>query len=48
MQKIVEWDVVSKGHKEYFYADGIHTKGEGLKKYAETVYEAIYNDYLNK
>ena len=45
---IVEWDVVSKGHKEYFYADGIHTKGEGLKKYAETVYEAIYNDYLNK
>ena len=45
---IVEWDVVSKGHKEYFYADGIHTKGEGLKKYAETVYEAVYNDYLNK
>ena len=45
---IVEWDVVSKGHKEYFYADGIHTKGEGLKKYAETVYEAVYNDYLNR
>ena len=45
---IVEWDVVSKGHKEYFYADGIHTKGEGLKKYAETIYQAVYNEYLNR
>ena len=44
---IVEWDVVAKGHKEYFYADGIHTKGEGLKKYAETVYNAVYEYYLN-
>lgn len=42
---IVEWDRVSKGHKEYFYADGIHTKDEGIKKYAETIYEAIYNYY---
>ena len=44
---IVEWDRVSKGHKEYFYADGIHTKDEGIKKYAETIYEAIYNYYSN-
>ena len=42
---IVEWDRVSKGHKEYFYADGIHTKDEGIKKYAETIYESIYNYY---
>ena len=45
---IVEWDVVSKGHKEYFYADGIHTKGEGIKKYAETIYNAVYENYLEK
>ena len=45
---IVEWNVVSKGHQEYFYADGIHTKGEGIKKYAETIYNAIYQDYLKK
>ena len=45
---IVEWDVVSKGHKEYFYADGIHTKGEGIKKYAETIYNAVYENYLDK
>ena len=45
---IVEWDVVSKGHKEYFYADGIHTKGEGIKKYAETIYNTVYEDYLEK
>ena len=45
---IVEWDVVSKGHKEYFYADGIHTKGEGIKKYAETIYNTVYENYLEK
>ncbi len=45
---IVEWDVASKGHKEYFYADGIHTKGEGIKKYAETIYNTVYENYLEK
>ena len=45
---IVEWDVVSKGHKEYFYADGIHTKGEGIKKYAETIYNTVDENYLEK
>ena len=45
---IVEWDVASKNHPEYFYADGIHTKNEGMKKYAETIYKAVYEDYLKK
>ena len=45
---IVEWDVVSKNHSEYFYADGIHTKGQGIKKYAETIYQAVLKDYKNK
>ena len=45
---IVEWDVVSKGHPEYFYADGIHIKGDGIGAYANTIYEAIYNNYLEK
>lgn len=45
---IVEWDVVSKNHSEYFYADGIHTKGQGIKKYVETIYQAVLKDYKNK
>ena len=45
---IVEWDVASKNHPEYFYADGIHTKNEGMKKYAETIYKAVYEDYLKR
>lgn len=45
---IVEWDVASKNHPEYFYADGIHTKGAGLKKYASTIYDAICKVYLEK
>lgn len=43
---IVEWDVKSKDHPEYFYADKIHVKGDGIKAYAKTVYNAIFNNYL--
>ena len=42
---IVEWDEVSKNHPEYFYADGIHPKGTGVKKYAEIIYNAVFQDY---
>lgn len=45
---IVEWDVISKNHPEYFYADGIHLKGDGAVAYANAIYEAIYNDYYLK
>ncbi len=42
---IVEWEEKSKNHPEYFYGDGIHVKGEGIDAYANTIYEAIYEDY---
>ena len=45
---IVEWEEKSKNHPEYFYADGIHVKGDGIAAYANTIYEAIYNDYVEK
>ena len=45
---IVDWETASKGHPEYFYADGIHIKGDGVKAYVNTVYEAIYNEYWKK
>ena len=42
---IVDWQEASKNHPEYFYADGIHLKGEGPKAYANTVFDAICADY---
>ncbi|MBR3002966.1 MAG: acyltransferase [Clostridia bacterium] len=45
---IVDWVEASKGHPEYFYADGIHLKGDGIKAYVDTIYNAIYNQYLQK
>lgn len=43
---IVEWEEASKNHPEYFYADGIHVKEEGVPAYAQVIYDAIYNNYL--
>lgn len=45
---IVDWEAASKGHPEYFYADGTHPKGNGIKIYVNTIYNTIYNDYLEK
>ena len=45
---IVEWEELSKNHPEYFYADGIHLKEKGQAAYANAIYDAIYNNYLNK
>ncbi len=45
---VVDWNGVSKDHKEYFYADGIHLTGSGRIAYTETIYEAIYKVYLKK
>ena len=42
---IIEWDVASKDHSEYFYADGIHLKPDGVRAYVDTIYEAIFNNY---
>ena len=43
---IVEWEELSKGHPEYFYADGIHLKDEGKVAYTNAIFDAIYNNYL--
>ena len=45
---IIDWEGYSKDHPEYFYADGIHVKGDGVNAYAELVYTEIYNYYLEK
>ena len=45
---VIDWNKLSKGHEEYFYADGIHLTGSGRKAYTEVVYNAIYQTYLDE
>ena len=45
---IVRWDEAAANHPEYFYADGIHVKGDGITAYVDTIYKAIYDEYLKK
>lgn len=44
---VIDWNALSKGHSEYFYADGIHLTASGRKAYASIIYDAIYQNYLN-
>lgn len=44
---IIDWNNLSKGHEEYFYADGIHLTGSGRRAYTEVIYNAIYQTYLD-
>src|SRR5699024_6713713 len=42
------WENISYGHRNYFYADGIHLTEDGKKAYTKAIYEAIYNFYLEE
>ena len=44
---VVKWEYISKGHSEYFAADGIHLKNKAaMDVYANSIYEAVYNQRL--
>ena len=45
---VIDWASISKGHPEYFVADKIHLTNVGRKVYAETIYNAIYDVYVEK
>lgn len=45
---IIDWETISKGHYEYFLADGIHLTDKGREVYTQSIYDAIYNTYLEK
>lgn len=45
---IIDWETISKGHYEYFIADGIHLTPKGREVYTNTIYDSIYNTYLEK
>lgn len=45
---IIDWNSISKGHYEYFVADGIHLTPTGEKAYSKAIYDSIYKVYLDQ
>lgn len=45
---IIDWNSISRGHPEYFIADGIHLTDVGSEAYVKAIYEAIYQVYLER
>ena len=45
---VIDWESISKGHPEYFYADGIHLTETGKVAYTKAIYDAIYQVYLEE
>ncbi len=43
---IIDWETISKGHKEYFYSDGIHLTDKGKKAYVQAIYDNLYEFYF--
>lgn len=45
---IIDWYSISKGHNEYFAYDGIHLTSIGREVFAKSIYDSIYNLYLDR
>ena len=45
---VIDWEAASKGHKEYFTADQIHLVEQGKSAYTKTIYDALYQVYLEE
>ena len=45
---LIDWNTLSKGHRDYFVADGIHLTGKGRQVYSQSIYDAIYKVYLDE
>lgn len=45
---IVDWVSVVKDHPEYVVSDKVHPSVKGCKVYTETIYNAIYEQYLKE
>jgi hypothetical protein len=39
--RVADWNSHARGHRDWFYADGIHTKGAGSQAYAALIRETI-------
>ena len=45
---IVDWVSVAEEHPEYLASDRTHVGGTGAKVYSQTIYQTIYNYYLQE
>ncbi|MCR5796214.1 MAG: acyltransferase [Solobacterium sp.] len=45
---VIDWVSVVNEHPDYIVSDGVHPSPVGCKKYAESVYEAICDYYMNQ
>lgn len=45
---IIDWNSISSGHPEYFFSDGIHLTEVGKEVYTKSIYDNIYQVYLEK
>lgn len=42
--RIADWELASRGHREYFVVDGTHLTTEGIKAYVDTIETALKGD----
>lgn len=45
---VIDWKQVTNDHPEYFIADKIHLTNPGKEVFTKTIYDAIYQAYLNE
>ena len=45
---VIDWNSISKGHYDYFIADGIHLTAKGKKAFVNAIYDSIYKVYLDE
>ena len=45
---IVPWEAYSKGHPDWFYVDGIHVVGRGVREFANLIYDTVYQVNLDE
>ncbi len=42
--KLIDWHLISSGHEDYFYPDGVHLTQSGMKAYEETLIDALISN----
>ncbi|MCB8816730.1 acyltransferase family protein [Desulfosporosinus shakirovi] len=42
--KLIDWHLISSGHEDYFYPDGVHLTQSGMKAYGEVLIEALISN----
>ncbi|KGK92041.1 acyltransferase [Desulfosporosinus sp. HMP52] len=46
--KLIDWHLLSSGHEEYFYPDGVHLTESGVQAYGEILLEALISDQMDR